>query len=239
MASTNILFYPKFGYFFNANRELVLTDITGDESNWNPNGWGSNPIVPNGNPPKQSVTSFELNILCYTEGTLFVYTPTSSGTPIDLFGTGFPNTNQYHTINISDVSYQTSFGPSPVTEQVNEFKAGFYLLTWTISGESQIGPDFVYWNNANDIGYSNRFGAFNLNGTCLPESWRQAAFTKGCKPNKKAEQMLRMQKIMYDYWNYNSVNGTVADLADYRFEKTSDVFQAMQDICNDKKNCQC
>jgi hypothetical protein len=48
-----------------------------------------------------------------------------------------------------------------------------------------------------------------------------------------------MQKIMYDYWNYNSVNGTVADLADYRFEKTSDVFQAMQDICNDKKNCQC
>lgn len=237
MPSTNILFYPKFGYFFNANRELVLTDITGTESSFNPGGWGSVIPLPNLNPSKQSVTSLELNIGCYTEGTLYFYTPTSSGTPIDLFGTGFPNTNQYHTINISDVSYQTSFGPTPVSEQVNEFKAGFYLLIWNIDGQFQIGPDTVFWSNATDR--NNRFGAFNLNGTCLPDVWKQAAFTKGCKPNKKAEQMLRMQKIMYDYWNYNSINGTGSDFADYRFEKTSDIFQAMQDICNDKKNCQC
>ena len=57
--------------------------------------------------------------------------------------------------------------------------------------------------------------------------------------NKKAEQILRLQKMTFDYFNFSQITNTVTDLAENRFDKTTDLYLMMQGICDNKRNCQC
>lgn len=237
MATTSIVYNPKIGYFFNETSDLVLTDITGIQSSWNPDGWGTgNPLTTN-NPSKTSILGLSLTIGVYCEGTLYQYSTSDTAlVPLDLSTSGFMSANPYHVVDIADIPYLFDYQGNFIQE-VSSFKTGFYLVSLVANGSFQVVLDTVNWSSGGSV--QNPFGAYNLNGVCIPEVWKQAVFTRGCKPNKKAEQILRLQKMTFDYFNFSQITNTVTDLAENRFDKTTDLYLMMQGICDNKRNCQC
>lgn len=144
--------------------------------------------------------------------------------------------NPYHVVDITDTPYLFDYQGNFIQE-LSSFKTGFYLVSLVANGSFQVVLDTVNWSSGG--GVQNLFGAYNLNGVCIPEVWKQVVFTRGCKPNKKAEQILRLQKMTFDYFNFSQITNTVTDLAENRFDKTTDLYLMMQGICDNKRNCQC
>jgi len=239
LATTNISFSPKIGYFFNENSELVLTDITGKQiQKGNPDGWGvGNPVDPTGrtNPSNTSVTAISIFIAYYFNGMLYELSTSNVSTqPLILTGSGFLTSDPYHVVNIADAPYLFDAYGNYIQE-LQSFSTGLYIIGYSVSGSFIVVADTVNWTS----GLSQpRFLAYNLNGSCIPEVFKQVVFNKGCKPNKKAQNVLRYQKMTYDYFNFNSVSSSGEDLI-ARFEKTNDLYLALQDICDDKRNCIC